>query len=77
MRLARAALLLRPGRVDRREHIGKLTRGDAWEMFLAYRPDGAEDEFDRLCDGDLPISAADMQGRLLSVPAAEIREVAA
>ncbi|MFS0710347.1 AAA family ATPase [Brevundimonas sp. 2P06AA] len=69
--------LIRPGRVDRREHIAKLTRGDAWAMFLAYRPEGTEGEFDRLCGLDLPISAADMQGRLLSAPTVEIREVAA
>lgn len=70
--------LIRPGRVDRREHIGKLTRPDAWRMFQTYRPDGSPAEFEAMCGRDLPISAAELQGRLLSDPVVdELSEVAA
>lgn len=58
--------LVRPGRVDRREHVGKLDRAEALAMFSAYRPDASELDFQRLVAGQLPMSAAELQGLLLS-----------
>lgn len=58
--------LVRPGRVDRREHIGLLGWTEAYAMYRAYRPDGPDGEFDLDIAPSLPMSAAALQGALLS-----------
>lgn len=58
--------LVRPGRVDRREHIGLLGRAEALAMYRAYRPDGSEAAFEATIAPQLPMSAAALQGLLLS-----------
>ncbi len=66
--------LLRPGRMDVREIIGKLDAGAAREMFEAYRPDAPIGEFERLVAPRLPLAAADLQG-LLQEPPGDVVEL--
>lgn len=58
--------LVRPGRVDLREHIGDLGETEAWAMYRAYLPDGTEDHFVRTYRPALPMPAARLQGLLLT-----------
>lgn len=58
--------LIRPGRIDRREHVGLLGRTEALAMFRAYRPEAGEADFDREVAPMLPMSPAALQGRLLA-----------
>lgn len=60
------AALVRPGRVDRREHIGLLNAPEAYAMFRAYRPDAPDGEFELDILPSLPMSAAALQGALLT-----------
>jgi hypothetical protein len=65
------AALLRPGRIDVREHIGLLGRTEACEMYEAFRPAGSTGEFERRIVPALPMSAATLQNLLLTEDAAE------
>lgn len=60
--------LLRPGRIDRREWIGLLEAKDALSMTIAFLGDTADIRRWFAADilSDLPMSPAELQGRLLS-----------
>jgi chaperone BCS1 len=58
--------LIRPGRIDVREHLGFMDRALAWMMFAAYRPEGSASEFAGLMGDREFVSPAEMQGLLLN-----------
>ncbi|KAF4675750.1 mitochondrial chaperone [Perkinsus chesapeaki] len=59
-------VLVRPGRVDVKVHVGLATREQMRRMFLRFYPEATEwaDEFARKLDGT-PLSLADIQGYFL------------
>lgn len=58
--------LIRPGRIDRREHIGLLQRPEAEAMWRAFQPDADPLTFEMDIASRLPMSAATLQGLLLN-----------
>jgi chaperone BCS1 len=57
--------LIRPGRIDRRVHLGYIGMEAASEMFRRFFPDGDLTEFQANIESLLPISPANLQNRLL------------
>lgn len=58
--------LVRPGRIDMREHLGLMELPEAMSMFKNFWPEYDEAEFKRWIEPQLPISPATMQNVLLS-----------
>ncbi len=57
--------LLRPGRIDRREHIGLLEETEARAMCCGFTGGNAAELWDGTIKGQLPIAASRLQGILL------------
>lgn len=60
--------LVRPGRVDMRCHFGLAGKPEARAMFASFCPKGSASDFAELAC-DLPLSAAEIQNRLLRLAA--------
>ncbi len=58
--------LIRPGRIDLREHLGLMELPEALAMFKNFWPDYDAKEFERWIKPQLPLSPATMQNVLLS-----------
>lgn len=58
--------LIRPGRIDLREHLGLMELAEAVAMFKNFWPDYDEAEFKRFIKPQLPLSPATMQNVLLA-----------
>lgn len=58
--------LIRPGRIDMREHLGLMELPEAMAMFKNFWPDYDEAEFKKWIKPQLPLSPATMQNVLLS-----------
>lgn len=58
--------LIRPGRIDLREHLGLMELPEAMAMFKNFWPEYDSDEFKRWIKPQLPLSPATMQNVLLS-----------
>lgn len=71
--------LVRPGRIDLRMLIEPLAYPEAFDMFLAFRPEGDRGEFLRLIGGlhRLPMPASTLQNLLQTAEEARVAEVAA
>lgn len=59
------AAIMRPGRVDRREHLGLANIEVAKQMYKAYFPQGNFKSFAKEIEPKLPIAPAAIQGMLL------------
>lgn len=58
--------LLRPGRIDRREHLGLAQKAQAVQMFARFFPEGDADAFGTEVEPMLPASPAKLQELLLA-----------
>lgn len=61
------AALIRPGRIDKRVHLGHSGTEEAVEMFRKFFPEGDAALFVQQMQSSLPMAPADLQNRLLGM----------